>query len=144
METFTTPASTRASTRRHLVSANAITCIYHCYNVVLPPMSSATDERPANDLRTALLETAAHLIATEGSARLTVRRVADEAGTSTMAVYTHFGGMPGLRQAVRREGFARLTAHVAAVDKTDDPLADLARLALAYYENATADPDLYR
>jgi hypothetical protein len=30
------------------------------------------------------------------------------------------------------------------VQQTDDALADLARLCLAYYENATTDPDLYR
>ena len=107
-------------------------------------MSSVTDSRPAGDLGGALLEAAAHVIATDGPGRLTVRRVADEAGTSTMAVYTHFGGMPGLRQAVRREGFARLSARLAAVPKTDDPIADLALLGVAYYENATANPDLYR
>src|SRR5438874_7618362 len=107
-------------------------------------MSSVTDDRPASELGAALLEAAAHVIATDGPGRLTVRRVADEAGTSTMAVYTHFGGMPGLRQAVRREGFARLSARLAAVPKTDDPIADLALLGVAYYENATANPDLYR
>jgi AcrR family transcriptional regulator len=107
-------------------------------------MSSATAERPGSDLRAALLEAAAHLIATEGPARLTVRGLADEVGTSTMAVYTHFGGMPGLRQAVRREGFARLSSRLAAVPETDDPVADLASLGLAYYGNATANPDLYR
>src|SRR5438270_2667304 len=107
-------------------------------------MSSVTDDRPASDLAAALLEAAAHVIATDGPQRLTVRRVADEVGTSTMAVYTHFGGMPGLRQAVRREGFARLSARLAAVPKTDDPIADLALLGLAYYENATTNPDLYR
>jgi AcrR family transcriptional regulator len=70
--------------------------------------------------------------------------VAEAVGTSTMAIYTHFGGMPGLRQAVRREGFARLSARLAAVRPSDDPLADLVQVCLAYYENATADPDLYR
>src|SRR5947199_4222618 len=106
-----------------------ITCIYVCYNVVSTAMSSAsaTDTRPAGELRTALLDAAAHLIAADGSARLTARRIAEEVGTSTMAIYTHFGGMPGLRQAVRREGFARLSARLAAVHPSDDPLADLGR-----------------
>jgi len=57
-------------------------------------------------VRTALLENAARLIATEGTTGLTLRRLAEETGTSTMAVYTHFGGMQSLRDEVRREGFA--------------------------------------
>src|SRR3954447_2570420 len=107
-------------------------------------MSTAPAGRPATELRTALLEAAADLIATAGPGSLTLRRAAEEVGTSTMAIYTNFGGMPGLRQAVRREGFARLSARLAAVHPSDDPLADLGRVCLAYYQNATADPDLYR
>lgn len=95
-------------------------------------------------VRTALLETAARLIATEGSAGLTLRRLADEVGTSTMAIYTHFGGMQNLRQEVRREGFARLRAHLEAVEASDDPVADLTRLGWAYRDNARENPNLYR
>jgi AcrR family transcriptional regulator len=97
-----------------------------------------------NAIRPALIEAAARLIATEGASALTLRRVADEVGTSTMAIYTHFGGMPELRRAVRQEGFARLAAHLANVDETDDPVADLAMLGAAYYENAISNPHLYR
>jgi AcrR family transcriptional regulator len=95
-------------------------------------------------VRTALLETAARLIATEGAGGLTLRRLADEVGTSTMAVYTHFGGMQNLRQEVRREGFARLRAHLDGVRPGADPLADLARLGWAYHDNALENPNLYR
>src|SRR5438067_6373805 len=107
-------------------------------------LSSVDFDRPDSGLRDALIESAAHLIATEGPTRLTLRRLAETVGTSTMAIYTHFGGMPELRRAVRREGFARLTASVVAVAYTDDPLADLARICRAYYENAATNPDLYR
>src|SRR5256885_4050466 len=95
-------------------------------------------------MRTALIEAAARLIATEGGAGLTLRRVADEVGTSTMAIYTHFGGMSELRRGVRQEGFARLAARAAQVRETDDPVADLAVLGREYYEHAMSDPDLYR
>jgi AcrR family transcriptional regulator len=91
-----------------------------------------------------LVEAAARIIATEGAGGLTLRRVADEVGTSTMAIYTHFGGMAELRRAVRREGFARLAAYLADIDATNDPVADLAMIGLAYHVNATANPDLYR
>jgi AcrR family transcriptional regulator len=96
------------------------------------------------DLRTALIRAAARLIATEGAPALTLRRVAEEAGTSTMGIYTHFGGMPELRRAVRREGFARLAARLAEVGETDDPVADLALAGRAYYLNAAGDPHVYR
>src|SRR5438874_77229 len=101
-------------------------------------------EHAAENLRPALIEAAARLIATEGVGALTLRRVADEVGTSTMAIYTHFGGMPELRRAVRREGFARLAARGARVGESDDPVADVAMLGLEYYEHAVSDPHLYR
>jgi AcrR family transcriptional regulator len=102
------------------------------------------DERANDAIRPALIEAAARLIATEGPAALTLRRVADAVGTSTMAIYTHFGGMPELRRAVRREGFARLAARGAQIGESDDPVADLAMLGLAYNENAISNPHLYR
>jgi AcrR family transcriptional regulator len=64
-------------------------------------------------------------------------------GTSTMAVYTYFGGLPQLVRAVVNEGFARLAAHLAAVPRTDDPLSDLAELGFAYRANARDNPHLY-
>ena len=107
-------------------------------------MSTTSDDRPPSELRAALLEAAAHLIAADGPERLTLRRIADEVGTSTMAIYTHFGGMPALRRALRREGFTRLSARLADSSESEDPVADLASLCLAYYEYATANSQLYR
>jgi AcrR family transcriptional regulator len=95
-------------------------------------------------LRIALIETAARLVATEGQGGLTLRRLAREVGTSTMAIYTHFGGMDELRREVRREGFARLGTHLRAVPETADPVSDLGMLGVAYYVSATASPSLYR
>ncbi|MCD4533276.1 TetR/AcrR family transcriptional regulator [Nocardioides sp. cx-169] len=95
------------------------------------------------DVRRRLLEQAAQLLGEEGPAALTTRRLAREAGTSTMAVYTHFGGMPALVRAVVAEGFRRLVARVAEVEPTDDPVDDLRRAAVAYREHALADPQMY-
>jgi AcrR family transcriptional regulator len=95
-------------------------------------------------VRSALIESAAELVATEGRAALTLRRLAKEVGTSTMAVYTHFGSMEELRREVRREGFTRLRSRVASVRETKDPMADLTLLGAAYYTCATASPNLYR
>ncbi|MGH8570384.1 MAG: helix-turn-helix domain-containing protein, partial [Gammaproteobacteria bacterium] len=63
----------------------------------------AADER----VRLALIEAAARVLARDGPDALTTRRLASEVGTSTMALYTHFGGMDDLRRAVRLEWFER-------------------------------------
>lgn len=101
--------------------------------------------RPADpNVRVALIEAAARLLATEGPAALTTRRLAEEVGTSTMAVYTHFRGMPELRGAVRREGFARLARHLDSVRRERDPVGELTALGGAYMTNALTNPALYR
>src|SRR5688572_28497678 len=75
---------------------------------------------------------------------VTLRALVEGTGASTMAVYTHFGGMPGLWRAVRQEGFTRLAERLAAVERTDDPVRGLMALGAAYVENAVANPHLYR
>ncbi|MET0839088.1 MAG: TetR/AcrR family transcriptional regulator [Marmoricola sp.] len=107
-------------------------------------MTSPSQARAeGDDVRRRLVETAALLIDEDGPDALTARRVAKEAGTSTMAVYTYFGGMPALVRQIVTEGFTRLDEHQARVPHTDDPLDDLLQLALAYRENALANPHLY-
>ena len=93
-------------------------------------------------VRLALLETAAELLARREP--VTARSLADRVGASTTALYTHFGGMPGLWRAVRSEGFTRLGPRLAGVPHTDDPVRDLAALGAAYLDSARADPFLYR
>jgi AcrR family transcriptional regulator len=98
---------------------------------------------PDPDVRRRLLEAAADLLGEEGPRALSVRRLAADAGTSTMAVYTHFGGMPALVRAVVAEGFTRLHARVAEVELGDDGVANLAALAAAYRAHALANPHMY-
>ena len=107
--------------------------------------SATPHETPAegDDVRRRLLEAAALLIDEDGPDALTARRLAKAAGTSTMAVYTHFGGMPALVKEIVAEGFTRLDEHQSKIPHTDDPLADLLALSMAYRENAMANPHLY-
>jgi AcrR family transcriptional regulator len=100
-------------------------------------MASATPQRGA------LLEAAARVLAEEGPAALSTRRLAAEVGASTMAVYTWFGGMPELLRALLREGFRRFGERLRSVEPTEDPVCDLARLAAAYRSNALENPYLY-
>lgn len=95
------------------------------------------------EVSTALVDAAARLLAEEGPAALSTRRLAAAVGTSTMAVYTHFGGMDDLVRAMVREGFARLHDRMARVRATEDPVADVITLGHAYRDNALEYPHLY-
>lgn len=99
---------------------------------------------PDPAVRVALIEAAARLLATDGIDALSIRKVATEVGSSTMAVYTHFGSKGDLIAAVVTEAFARLHAEMEAVPHTDDPVTDLLGAAAAYRRNALANAHLYR
>jgi AcrR family transcriptional regulator len=79
-----------------------------------------------------------------GPEALQARTLTAEVGTSTQAVYTLFGGMPGLFEAIVVDGFARFARHVEAVPTTDDPVADFFAQGRAYCEWALGHPQLYR
>ncbi|MER5487305.1 TetR/AcrR family transcriptional regulator [Streptomyces sp. NPDC002812] len=93
-------------------------------------------------VRSRLLDRAAHMLRTRQP--VTLRTLVSGTGTSTMAVYTYFGGMDGLWKALRQEGFTRLAARLATVKASADPVRDLAALGAAYLANAMENPDLYR
>jgi AcrR family transcriptional regulator len=95
-------------------------------------------------LRVRLVDEAARLLAEEGPAALTTRRVAAAVGTSTTAIYSLVGSKDDLVHAACLEGFARLAAHQATVEPSDDPLGDLRRLGHAYLDMALESPALYR
>jgi AcrR family transcriptional regulator len=93
--------------------------------------------------RLALVEVAARLLAEEGPTALSTRRLSAAVGTSTMAVYTYFGGMEELVREMVHEGFARLHRTMTQVHSTADPVADVATLGRAYRHNAVANRHLY-
>jgi AcrR family transcriptional regulator len=79
-----------------------------------------------------------------GPEALQARRLTAEVGTSTQAIYTLFGGMPGLFEAIVAEGFGRFARHVDSVPATDDPVADFFSEGWAYCDWALSHPQLYR
>lgn len=93
--------------------------------------------------RDRLLAAAAHLSAEEGWEAVTVRGVAEEAGTTTRAVYALFGSKQGLEQALHEAMFARLRELMRATPRTSDPRADLLALRHAYRRWATERPERY-
>ena len=104
----------------------------------------AGDRDAADSPRDRLLAAAIRMLEDGGPEALQARKLAAEIGASTMAVYTHFGGMRQLMAAIAEEGFARLNGRMAQVPETGDPIADLIRLGVAYRDHATANPQLYR
>jgi AcrR family transcriptional regulator len=92
----------------------------------------------------ALLEAAHRLLAEHGSEALTVRRIATEAGMSTMNVYSRFGGKDGVIDELYVDGFVRLFGEINAVPVTDDFAADLLTMAHAYRRFALANPTYYK
>lgn len=107
----------------------------------------AAGDSPGDDAggpRGRLLAAAIALLEHGGPEALQARRLAAEISASTMAVYTHFGGMRQLVGAIAREGFARLGRRLAQPPETSDPVADLIALGSAYRDYAVANPQLYR
>src|SRR5919204_6188909 len=93
--------------------------------------------------RERLLEAAERLSGAKGFEAVTVRAVAEAAGTSTRAVYALFGSKEGLEQALHQAMFTRLRDLERARRRRDDPRADLVELAMAYRRWAVERPDRY-
>lgn len=96
-----------------------------------------------DDVGNALMRAADQLLASEGASALTVRRIAAEAGVSTMNVYSRFGGKDGVVEQLFVHGFELLAKGMRDVGDTDDPLADLARCGQAYRRFALEHATLY-
>lgn len=86
---------------------------------------------------------AARLLVEEGPEAMSTRRIATDAGTSTMAVYTHFGSMSGLIREIVHEGFARLERNFSRIVWSTDPVSDLALLGRVYRRTAVTNANLY-
>ena len=97
-----------------------------------------------SDVRDRLIAGGIRLLERDGLQALSVRNLAAEVGTSTMAVYTHFGGMTGVVDAVATEAFSRFTRALTDAPQTDDPVADFFVMGAAYRAFALANPQRYQ
>lgn len=93
--------------------------------------------------RRAVLDVASRLLANEGPSALTMRRLADEVGASTMVLYSRFEGREGLMNELLIEGFSRFADALGAV-MHPDPWEHLRQLGRAYRRFATENPTYYR
>jgi len=91
---------------------------------------------PVPEQRRQILDAALAVLARDGEAGFTVRKVAAEAGCSTTGVYTWFGGKGGLVDAIFVEGFESFDAALAPAYATGDG----AEVARTYRRWALANP----
>jgi AcrR family transcriptional regulator len=92
-----------------------------------------------------LLVVAERLVDTEGVDAVTVRRLAEELGTTTRAVYSTYGGKDALLAALGIRAFEVLAAFVRRVALTDDAAADLVQVgAAAFRDFARRHTGLFR
>jgi AcrR family transcriptional regulator len=80
----------------------------------------------------AILAAAGRLLADEGAGALTVRRVASEAGCSTMGLYSRFGGKDGVVEQLFRDGFEGLTEAMDSLPTDLDARSELRECGRAY------------
>jgi AcrR family transcriptional regulator len=95
------------------------------------------------DLRERFVTGGLGFLTDHGAGELTVRRAAKSANSTTMCLYTKFGGRAGLLEAIYQRGFELLSAALSDAPATADPTRRILDLALAYRRFALANPSLY-
>ena len=96
-----------------------------------------------DETRGTLLDSARTLLEADGPNALTVRRIAAEAGMSTMNVYSRFGGKVGVVDELYSEGFYRLRSYVAKQAKSDDPVDNFRAPGIGYRDFALENRTFY-
>ncbi|WP_419992619.1 TetR/AcrR family transcriptional regulator [Streptomyces boninensis] len=99
---------------------------------------------PRAQTRERLVDAGLRLLEEAGPESLSARKVCAEIGASSMAIYTYFGGMAGLYEALTLEAFARFDERLAEAPRTADPVQDIFAFGLAYRDYALAYPQRYR
>lgn len=99
--------------------------------------------RPNDETSQALISAAHQLLEQDGPEALTVRRIANAAGMSTMNVYSRFGGKDGVIDELYADGYRRLFSEVDVIPAGADVPADLLRIAATYRSWALANPRYY-
>jgi AcrR family transcriptional regulator len=92
--------------------------------------------------RERFIAAALEILRASGPAALSLRRVAEQAGISTMGIYSRFGNRMGLLEAVHSRGFEMLRERLLAAREGEPPEA-IEPLIHAYREHALQNPVLY-
>jgi AcrR family transcriptional regulator len=98
------------------------------------------------DLRAALIDEAAAMIAEGGTASVTMRALGNRLGVSRMAPYRHFEDRTALLVAVAASGFKRLGERLRRIDagSPDSSVERVRRMGDEYVRFALENPAHYR
>jgi len=118
----------------------------------LPTMSSAVPVRGARKpkgeghaRRAEILQAAERIFVEVGYEGATIRRIADEVGLSSTALYMHFSEKSEILLEICRLAFGRLQAlNQAVMDEPGPPDVRLRRLLEAYVDFGFDNPNAYR
>jgi AcrR family transcriptional regulator len=97
----------------------------------------------SDETRARILDAASRLLAGEGVAGVSVRRVAEEAHTTTRAIYSLFGSKEGLLKQLFHDAAETMTRYHEAVPEKVDPVEEILALADAYRRSALEHPHGY-
>jgi AcrR family transcriptional regulator len=92
--------------------------------------------------RDRIFQAASDILARDGLAGLSMRKIAGQAGLSPMALYRHFADKDALINALMDHGFAAWDARVRAVE-ADDPLQWLDRMLDVFLAFSLDEPHLF-
>ena len=102
-------------------------------------------EQARANLRQAILEAARDLVASEGYAGLSMRRLAASIGYTAKTIYLHFTDKDDLLSELIEADMADLVAHLeAAAEAESDPSQRLNAVALAYVAYGIDHPHAYQ
>ena len=98
------------------------------------------------DLKNALIKVGVEILSQEGIEGLSLRKVAQRAGVSHSAPYSHFADKQSLIAAISTEGFSQLYDELDAVISShpNDPRRQLQEVAWAYVQFAIINTDTFK
>ena len=106
-------------------------------------MTTTTRAQTSDRVTEDLLKAAQDVLEKEGPGAMTVRAIANQAGISTMAVYSRFGCKAKILEALYRRGFELLREELEKVPASRSSVQDITGLGFAYRRFALDNPGLY-
>ncbi len=107
-------------------------------------MPSKKSKYHHGDLRAALIQAADELIAEGGIETFSLRAAAQRAGVSPAAPAHHFGSARGLLTEVALLAYERVDRYLEEAGHSDDPVADVRALSLAFITFTLDHPGHFR
>ena len=95
-------------------------------------------------VRQAVLDCASQILAEEGPQALSMRKLSQKLGASTIVLYTYFKDKPEILNELYLEGFERLRADLKAVPSGTDAMEYVMQLGRAYRKSAVRNPTYYQ